>query len=88
MAPSPEAFLTPKDVLTAKERDLLKILGEVGAAAPVELAVKTFSLPEEINELLQSLKEKRLIDVKQVPGRLGSDLIVINARGLQLAKEM
>jgi formiminotetrahydrofolate cyclodeaminase len=72
--------------LTQREKDLLKILGQVGAASPVELAVKTFSLPEEISESLQSLRNKRLVDVKKVPGRLSSDLVIINKRGLQLAR--
>jgi len=72
--------------LTEEERELLEVLGGVGAATPAELAVKTFSLPEEINALLLSLKEKRLIEVKQVKGRLGGDLITLNQRGLHLAR--
>jgi len=75
-----------ESTLTKEERELLEVLGGVGAATPAELAVKTFSLPEEINELLLSLKEKQLIDVRQVKGRLGGDLITLNQRGLRLAK--
>jgi len=75
-----------EDSLSAEEKELLKVLGQVGAATPVELAVKTFSLPEEINTPLLSLKEKKLIDVKPVPGRLGSELLVLSKQGLHLAK--
>ena len=80
--------LEMREILTEQEKTLLKILGEVGAASPVELAVKTLSLPEEIDMSLHSLRDKHLIDVRKVSGRLGSDLIMINERGLRLAKEM
>ncbi|MFQ6059429.1 MAG: hypothetical protein ACE5MB_11195 [Anaerolineae bacterium] len=74
--------------LSDQEKTILDVLGQVGAATPAELAVKTFSLPEEINDPLLSLKEKRLIDVRQVKGRLGGDLVTLNQRGLRLRREL
>ena len=77
-----------EDSLSEEERALLEVLGQVGAATPAELAVKTFSLPEEINGPLLSLKEKRLIEIRQVKGRLGGDLVTLNQRGLRLRREL
>jgi len=73
-----------EDNLSDEEKAILEVLGQVGAATPAELAVRTFSLPEEINEPLLSLKEKQLIDVRQVKGRLGGDLVTLNQRGLRV----
>jgi len=88
MPGSSEASRRPEGVLTEQEKRLLKKLLEVGAASPVELAVHTFSLPEEIDEALRSLRDKGLVDVRQVPERLGGDLITVSRRGLRLAKGM
>jgi len=86
--PEPPETSRPRGIaLTEQEKTLLGILGRVGAATAIELAVKTLLLPEEIEGPLKSLRDKRLVDVKKVPGRLGVDLIVLNERGLQLAKE-
>ncbi|MBM4466906.1 MAG: hypothetical protein FJ014_15370 [Chloroflexi bacterium] len=77
-----------EDSLSEEEKAILAVLGQVGAATPAELAVKTFSLPEEINDPLLSLKEKQLIDVRQVKGRLGGDLVTLNERALRLQREL
>jgi len=77
-----------EDNLSDEEKVILEVLGQVGAATPAELAVKTFSLPEEINKPLLSLREKQLIDVRQVKGRLGGDLVTLNQRGLRVRREL
>jgi hypothetical protein len=77
-----------EDNLSDEEKTILEVLGQVGAATPAELAVKTFSLPEEINDPLLSLRDKQLIDVRQVKGRLGGDLVTLNRRGLRLRQEL
>jgi transcription initiation factor IIE alpha subunit len=74
--------------LSDEEKTILEVLGQVGAATPAELAVKTFSLPEEINDPLLSLKDKQLIDFRQVKGQLGGDLVTLNRRGVRLQKEL
>ncbi len=88
MAETLEELRELEDDLSDEERTILEVLGEVGAATPAELAVKTFSLPEEVNDPLLSLKDKQLIDVRQVKGRLGGDLVTLNQRGLRLQREL
>lgn len=83
-----ETLRALEDDLSDGEKTILRVLGQAGAATPAELAVKTFSLPEEINEPLLSLKEKQLIDVRQVKGRLGGDLVTLNQRGLRVQREL
>ncbi len=77
-----------EDNLSDEEKAILEVLGQVGASTPAELAVRTFSLPEEINKPLLSLKEKQLIDISQVKGRLGGDLVTLNQRGLQMRQRL
>jgi len=88
MAETWAALRELEDDLSDEEKTILEVLGQVGAATPAELAVKTFSLPEEINDPLLSLKDKQLIDVRQVKGRLGGDLVTLNQRGLRLRREL
>jgi len=78
--------LDTDEALSDRERELLQVLGQVGAATPMELAVKTFSLPEEISSSLEKLQQKQLIEVKRSPGKLAGDLVVISKRGLRLAQ--
>jgi hypothetical protein len=83
-----DTFATLRDLedLSEEEKTILDVLGQVGAATPAELAVQTFSLPEEVNEPLLSLKDKQLIDIRQVKGKLGGDLVTLNQRGLRLQR--
>lgn len=59
------------DELTPEEINLLNTLRATGPALPAELAVKTFSLPEEVDEAIDKLKAKNLVDTRQVPGAYG-----------------
>lgn len=88
MAETLAELIEMEEDLSEQEKAILEVLGQVGAATPAELAVKTFSLPEEINDPLLSLRDKQLIDVRQVKGRLGGDLVTLNQRGLRLRREL
>lgn len=66
-----------------KENRLLQALRQKGPALPVELAVRTYSFPEEIAEPLANLEQNGLV-VRQTM-RTG-EMIVLTKKGLDLAK--
>jgi hypothetical protein len=71
------------DDLTPEEISLLNALRKMGSALPAELAVKTFSLPEEMDQALGKLKAKKLVDVRPVPGSYG-ELIMLSKTAIKI----
>ena len=69
--------------LETKENRLLQALRKKGPALPVELAVRTYSFPEEIAEPLANLEQNGLV-VRQTM-RTG-EMIVLTKKGLDSAK--
>lgn len=67
----------------AKENLLLQALWKKGPALPVELAVRTYSFPEEIAEPLANLEQNGLV-VRQTMKT--GEMIVLTKKGLDLAK--
>jgi len=67
--------------LAAEEKKVLKLLAKVGASIPAELAVKSFSLPEEINKILRSLREKELISTERGSSSTSGEVIYVSDRG-------
>lgn len=67
--------------LGAEEKKLLKLLRKVNAALPAELAVKSFLLPEEINQTLRSLKEKELINTERGANLPTGEVVYLSERG-------
>ncbi|MCP4537598.1 MAG: hypothetical protein GY832_10660 [Chloroflexi bacterium] len=65
------------------ENRLLRALRKKGPALPVELAVRTYSFPEEIAEPLASLEQNGLV-VRQTM-RTG-EMIVLTKKGLDVSK--
>jgi len=72
--------------LADDEKKVLKLLAKVGASIPAELAVKSFSLPEEINKILRSLREKELINIERGSKSASSDVIYVSERGRAAAQ--
>lgn len=72
--------------LADDEKKVLKLLAKVGASIPAELAVKSFSLPEEINRILRSLREKELINIERGSKSASSDVIYVSERGRAAAQ--
>jgi DNA-binding MarR family transcriptional regulator len=66
-----------------KENRLLQALRQKGPALPVELAVRTYSFPEEIAEPLANLEQNGLV-VRQTMKT--GEMIVLTKKGLDLAK--
>lgn len=62
----------------AKEMELLKALLAKGPALPVELAVRTYSFPEEIAEPLKNLEEKGLVERQMLKT---GEMIVLTEKG-------
>lgn len=73
-------YTSQNNDLTPEEINLLNTLRQTGSALPAELAVKNFLLPEEVHQALGKLKEKKLIDVHQVPGSYG-ELVSLSKSG-------
>lgn len=69
--------------LETKENRLLQALRQKGPALPVELAVRTYSFPEEIAEPLANLEQNGLV-VRQTMKT--GEMIVLTKKGLDLAK--
>lgn len=65
---------------------LLNLIRVVGAAAPSELAVKTFRLPEEADQILNKLGEKGLITSQQVESTASPQLVRLTDLGLRVAR--
>ena len=65
---------------------LLNLIRVVGAAAPSELAVKTFRLPEEADQILNKLGEKGLITSQQVKSTASPQLVRLTDLGLRVAR--
>ena len=72
--------------LADDEKRVLKLLAKVGASIPAELAVKSFSLPEEINKILRSLREKELINTERGSSSASSEVIYVTERGRAAAQ--
>ncbi len=49
--------------LSSEDVDLLRMLNEIGAATPIELAVKLRRGPEEVRPKLQRLHEEGFLEV-------------------------
>ena|SRR2546423_3952037 len=71
--------------LEREEKKVLTLLLKFGAAVPAELAVKSFSLPEEVNKTLRSLREKELIALERGTGPSSGEVITLNERGRRVA---
>jgi DNA-binding MarR family transcriptional regulator len=74
------------DKLKDDERRLLGLIQDVGAVTPAELAVKTFMLPEEANEVLNKLGEKGLISTQSVDSPNSPQLVSLTDLGLRVAR--
>jgi DNA-binding MarR family transcriptional regulator len=67
----------------SKEQNLLDALWKKGPALPVELAVRTYSFPEEISEPLSRLERGGLVARQSM--RTG-EMIVLTEKGQRQAK--
>lgn len=65
------------------ELNLLRALLEKGPALPVELAVRTFSLPDEISDPLQDLESNGFIARQQMKR---GEMYVLTKEGYHLAQ--
>ena len=65
------------------ENRLLQALQKKGPALPVELAVRTYSFPEEIAESLNNLEQNGLI---QRQAMKTGEMIVLTKKGLDTVK--
>lgn len=70
--------------LNETERNLIEALWRKGPALPVELAVRTFSLPYEISRPLAMLEQKGLIE--RQPIRAG-EIFVLSKMGVEVARQ-
>ncbi len=75
-----------RESLSEQERALIAALSRTGSATSLELAVRTFRLPEEIAADLHTLQEKELIEVQRFPNRLGLELLSLTEKGLRLVR--
>ncbi|HEY8204748.1 MAG TPA: hypothetical protein VIF81_08485 [Pyrinomonadaceae bacterium] len=74
------------DQLKDEERRMLGLIQDVGAITPTELAVKTFMLPEEANEVLNALGEKGLIATQAVDSPNSPQLVALTDLGLRVTR--
>jgi DNA-binding MarR family transcriptional regulator len=81
--PNDSDDLKPFDDEETKENLLLQALQKKGPALPVELAVRTYSFPEEIAEPLANLEQNGLVERQAM--RTG-EMIVLTKKGLNLVK--
>jgi len=72
--------------LTDQERHLINLIRQAGAAAPAELAVKTFMLPEEADQILNDLGQKGLITSQSVESTASPQLVRLTDLGLRIAR--
>ncbi len=72
-----------QDRIQKQELNLLQALRRKGPALPAELAVRTYSFPEEISQSLTNLEQKGL--VQRQPLRSG-EMIVLTKEGLSEAR--
>lgn len=73
-----------EDRTREQEENILQALHRKGPALPAELAVRTYSFPEEISEPLINLEKKGLVE--RQPLKSG-EMIVLTKEGLSLAKK-
>jgi DNA-binding MarR family transcriptional regulator len=66
-----------------QEHSILQALHQKGPAMPAELAVRTYSFPEEISEPLGNLEKKGLVE--RQPLKSG-EMIVLTKEGLNQIK--
>lgn len=74
---------TEEDVKQKVKQRILEVLINKGAALPVELAVQTYSFPEEIARPLADLEQEGIIERQ---GLRGSEMIVLTQKGLEQFK--
>lgn len=74
---------TEEDVKQKVKQRILQVLINKGAALPVELAVQTYSFPEEIARPLADLEQEGIIERQ---GLKGSEMIVLTQKGLEQFK--
>ncbi len=72
--------------LSSQERQLLNLIGDVGAVAPAEIAVKTLTLPEEADQLLNDLGQKGLIRTQLVESSSSPQLVTLTDLGSRVAR--
>ena len=73
--------------LTEEEVRLLDALWRKGPAMPMELAVRTMSLPEDITQPLAQLEQKGLIEVEDFDGgSVAQKLVFLSKRGAYALK--
>jgi hypothetical protein len=65
------------------KQKILQVVMSRGAVLPVEVAVQTYSFPEEIAEPLAKLEEEGVIERQ---GLKGSEMIVLTQKGLEQLK--
>jgi DNA-binding MarR family transcriptional regulator len=78
--PNDSDDLKPFDDEETKENLLLQVLQKKGPALPVELAVRTYSFPEEIAESLANLEQNGLIERQALKA---GEMIVLTQKGLR-----
>jgi hypothetical protein len=71
------------DSLTPEQRKLLDVIQRLGTAPPAELSVNTFMLPEDLNEILDSLFGLGLIRSVNITT---GDGIALSDLGLRVAR--
>lgn len=77
-----EAIQREEAIQKVKQR-ILQVVMSKGAVLPVELAVQTYSFPEEIAKPLADLEEEGVIERQ---GLKGSEMIVLTQKGLEQFK--
>jgi len=50
-----------KRTMTDREERVLRLLADKGALTPSEISVKTYLLPDEVEEILKDLRERGLV---------------------------
>ena len=69
--------------LTEAEKNLLTALWKKGPALPIELAVRTFSLPEEISASLESPEQKGLVERQSIKS---GEIVVLSKSGQEMVR--
>ena len=81
--PNDNDTLEQLDDHETRENRLLQVLRKKGPALPVELAVRTYSFPEEIAEPLANLEQNGLVERQAMKT---GEMVVLTKKGLESIK--